>query len=107
MVISDRAGIVKRSFALLSLRCAARQPAAARKDLYLSLPSTYPFSAQARLGLCWANLWSRLTALDLSQRQHCVCRVRKACPDTSLVNRRVHTLRWNSFGALKMLPEHD
>lgn len=33
---------------------------------FFSLPSAYPFSAQARLGPHWANLWSRLTALGSS-----------------------------------------
>jgi hypothetical protein len=51
-----------------ALRFAVREPAAARKDLFLSLPSAYPFSAQARLEPRWDNLWSRLTAFDLSQR---------------------------------------
>jgi hypothetical protein len=50
-------------------------PAAARKDLFLSLPSAYPFSAQARLEPRWDNLWSRLTAFDLSQRHPSVLRM--------------------------------
>jgi len=45
-------------FSVASLRCA--KASAARKDLFLSLPSAYPFSAQARLGPRWANLLSRL-----------------------------------------------
>jgi hypothetical protein len=49
----------------LSLRCAARRPAAARNHSFAPLPSTYPFSAQARLGPCWANFTTRLTALSV------------------------------------------
>ena len=49
-----------------ALRFAARWPAAQGRIFSLGLPSTYPFSAQARLGPHWTNLWSRLTALDLS-----------------------------------------
>jgi hypothetical protein len=48
-----------------ALRCAARRPAAARNCSFALLPSTYPFSAQARLGPYWANLATRLTALSV------------------------------------------
>jgi len=40
------------------LRCA--RACGARKEFLHPLPSTYPFSAQARLGPYWANLWPRL-----------------------------------------------
>jgi hypothetical protein len=48
-----------------ALRCAARA-CGARKEFLACLPSSYPFSAQARLGPRWANLSSRLTALHFS-----------------------------------------
>ena len=45
------------------LRCARAY--GVRKDIFLSLPSAYPFSAQARLGPRWANLSSRLRRFTL------------------------------------------
>ena len=35
------------------------------ESFFATLPSTYPFSAQARLGPCWAILSSRLAVLLL------------------------------------------
>ena len=59
----ERCGIPPSSksgegFIRAPLRCALA--CGARKDPFFSLPSAYPFSAQARLGPRWANLSSRL-----------------------------------------------
>ena len=56
---------MKMTYFFSALRCAARWPAAARNKSFSCLPSTYPFSAQARLGPCWANFATRLTALSV------------------------------------------
>jgi hypothetical protein len=64
------------------LRCA--RATGARKDLFFSLPSASPFSAQARLGPRWANLWSRLTALHY--RSDSIGRL-PTCPSSCLVIR--------------------
>jgi hypothetical protein len=64
-MVSDRFRVSIGS--LCALRFAARGPAAQGRVFFLSLPSAYPFSAQARLGPHWANLGSRLPALGVSQ----------------------------------------
>ena len=47
-------------------RATLRRASLRRKEGISCLPSSYPFSAQARLGPRWANLSSRLTALHFS-----------------------------------------
>jgi len=50
----------------LFCRSAALRDGLRRKELFFCpLPSTYPFSAQARFGPCWANFATRLTALSV------------------------------------------
>ena len=56
-----------------ALRFAAREPQAQGRVFSLSLPSAYPFSAQARLGPRWANLFSRLTALHCYSDNIVIC----------------------------------
>jgi hypothetical protein len=57
-----RSKIIRKARAL---HCASRRACGARNHSFAPSPSTYPFSAQARLGPCWANFTTRLTALSV------------------------------------------
>src|SRR5690348_13202102 len=51
----EKAFLLMGSATLLSLRYAARRPAAQGRIFFLAYSAAYPFSAQARLGPRWAN----------------------------------------------------
>jgi len=66
---------------------AAREPSAERNGILLTLfPALTPSARRARLGPCWANLSSRLTALGFSRGGHLCSRFRslKTGPDANL-----------------------